>query len=115
MSISFQGIDDLVITFQAADGVKKGEFAVVTGNDIVGPCSYGAAPAGLALGVRSGCAAVQVRGYVEVGYTGTLATGWAELTAQAGKVRTASAGETGRRCLVVRTDATAKTAGLFLC
>ena len=75
MNVSFQGMDELVLTFKAAGGLEKGDFVKVTDNGTVGPCAGGDAPLGVALNVRNGFAAVQVRGFVEAEYTGTLALG----------------------------------------
>ena len=111
MNVSFQGMDELVLTFRAAGGLEKGDFVKVTDNGTVGPCASGDAPVGVALNVRNGFAAVQVRGFTEAEYTGTLALGWQEISA-AGKKIAAAAG--GRRCLVADRDTAAKTARLIL-
>ena len=56
---------------------------------------------GVVLDVRNGFAAVQVRGFVEAEYTGTLALGWADLTGQGGR-SAPGPGDTAD-CLVLRT------------
>ena len=111
MNVSFQGMDELVLTFRATADLEKGDFVKVTDNGTVGPCASGDAPVGVALNVRNGFAAVQVRGFTEAEYTGTLALGWQEISA-AGKKIAAAAG--GRRCLVADRDTAAKTARLIL-
>ena len=107
MNVSFQGMDELVLTFKAGSGLEKGDFVKITDNGTVGVCASGDVPVGVALNVRNGFAAVQVRGFVEAEYTGTLSLGWQELGA-AGKKLSAAAG--GRRCLVADRDPPPKTA-----
>ena len=111
MNVSFQGMDELVLTFKAGSGLEKGDFVKVTDNGTVGPCASGDVPVGVALNVRNGFAAVQVRGFMEAEYTGTLGLGWQELGADGKKV---SAAAGGRRCLVVDRDTAAKIARVIL-
>ena len=115
MSVSFQGMDELVATFQTASGVTTGDFVTVSGNGTVSTVTSGDAPAGLALNVRNGHAAVQLKGYLEAEYTGTLGLGWQDITASAGKkIKAAGENDESRRCLVVSADTTAKIARLLL-
>ena len=115
MSVSFQGMDELVVTFRAADGVTRGDFVTVSDNGTVSTAAGGAAPAGLALIIRNGHAAVQMRGYMEAEYTGTLGLGWKDITAAAGKkIKAAGENDESRRCLVISADAAAKVARLLL-
>ena len=115
MSVSFQGMDQLVVTFQAAAGVSKGDFVKVSANGTVSAASSGEAPAGRVLNVRGGHAAVQLRGYTEAVYTGTLGLGWQDVTAAgSGKLKAAGENDEVRKCLVVSTDTTAKLACLLL-
>ena len=74
-------------------------------------------PVGVALHARDGHAAVQLKGFVTVQYSGTSAPalGWTALVADsAGCLRAAGSGESGRMCLVVTRDSEKKTVGLFL-
>ena len=115
MSVSFQGMDQLVVTFQAASGVNKGDLVTVSANGTVNTASSGDAPVGVALNVRGGYAAVQLKGCLEVEYNGTLNLGWQEITTHsAGKIKAAGENDAARRCLVLSTDTTAKTACLLL-
>ena len=114
MNVSFQGLDALELTFLAGEGLEPGDFVKVTAGGTVSACASGDAPAGVALNVRSGFAAVQVRGYTEAEYTGTLGLGWQEITALGKKISAAGSGVSGRRWLVVDRDTTAKTARLLL-
>lgn len=116
MSVAFNGIDSLVVTFQAEDTAAAGVPAAMSGNDTVGKAAAGTAPVGIVLGKRKDYAAVQLRGYVQAAYTGTApALGFASLVADgSGGLRAAGTGEIGRNCLVVSVDTTGKTMGLFL-
>ena len=115
MNVSFQGIDSLAVTFQTSGTVKKGDFVSLRANGAVGTCAPGEAPVGLVLGCHGDLATVQLRGYAEAGYTGTMGLGWGELAVESGKLRQPTGMEDGRRCLVVWLDTAAKTMGLFLC
>lgn len=90
MSVAFNGIDSLVVTFRAEDTAAAGVPAAMSGNDTVGKAAAGAAPVGIVLGFAS-----------------LVADG-------SGGLRAAGTGETGRNCLVVSVDTTGKTMGLFL-
>ena len=79
--ISIDGIGAVVATFAAADGVKGGQVVKVSGNGTAGPCSAGDKFCGVALEPRAGAAGVQVAGFVQVTYTGSLSVGPALLTA----------------------------------
>lgn len=114
MNVSFQGMDQMVVTFQAASGVQKGDFVAMSANGTVSTAAYGDGIVGRVLNVRGGCAAVQVRGYLEAEYTGVLGLGWQDITGQAGKVRAAGANDDVRRCLVLSTNTTTKIACLLL-
>ena len=50
MSVAFNGIDSLVVTFQAEDTAAAGVPAAMSGNDTVGKAAAGTAPVGIALG-----------------------------------------------------------------
>lgn len=116
MSVAFQGMDNLVVTFQA-ETVTRGWPAAVCADNTVGNAGAGKAPAGIVLNLRSGHAAVQVKGFAEVKYSGSTAPvlGWNQLVADgSGGLRAAASGETGRACLVVNKNTADKTMGLFL-
>ena len=61
-------------------------------------------PIGVPLQKRGNYAAVQIRGYVTLPYTGTApALGWQELVTNGAQgLRTVTTGEAGKACLVVR-------------
>ena len=91
MSVAFEGIDRLVVTFKAGD-VTAGKPVVMGGEGSVKNASSGQMPVGVALHARDGHAAVQLKGFVTVQYSG----------------------ESGRMCLVVARDSEKKTVDLFL-
>lgn len=116
MSVAFEGIDRLVVTFQAG-AVPAGNFVSMEGSGKVRKATSGQAPVGLALHVQDGHAAVQLRGYVKTGYSGAAAPslGWVSLVTDGnGGLRTAGNEESGRLCLVVEKDSQTQTMGLFL-
>lgn len=111
MSVAFEGIDRLVVTFLAGD-VTAGKPVVMGGEGSVKNASSGQMPVGVALHARDGHAAVQLKGFVTVQYSGTTAP--ALVADSAGCLRAAGSGESGRMCLVVARDSEKKTVGLFL-
>ena len=116
MSVAFNGIDNQVVTFQADTG-EAGDSMAMEDNNKVTKAPSGAAPVGVLVGKRSGHGAVQIRGYVQVPYSGSAAPslGWNRLVANgSGGMRLAASGETGRNCLVVNLNTADKTMGLFL-
>ena len=80
MSVAFEGIDRLVVTFLAGD-VTAGKPVVMGGEGSVKNASSGQMPVGVALHARDGHAAVQLKGFVTVQYSGTSAPalGWTAL------------------------------------
>jgi len=116
MSVAFNGIDNQVVTFQAETG-EAGNTMSMEDNNRVTKAPSGAAPVGVLLNKRCGHGAVQIRGYVQVSYSGSAAPslGWNQLVANGnGGMRLAASGENGRSCLVVNLNTIEKTMGLFL-
>lgn len=115
MNISFEGLQNAVVTFQE-DAVTAGYPVAMSSAGTVSNAAAGVAPVGVALNVRGGCAAVQVKGYAVLGYSGTApGLGWTALTADgSGGVKTPGSTDKGRDFLVVQVDSTEKTVGLFL-
>ena len=58
--VSFEGIGQVLATFQAGEGVVEGHTVRVSGNGMVEPCTDGGSVDGVAVVVKNGCAAVQV-------------------------------------------------------
>ncbi len=116
MSVAFQGMGSMVVTFQA-DLATTGNFAALVSNNTVKNANGGVAPVGLILNKRNDHAAVQTQGYIQANYSGDTAPslGLQKLVADGtGGLRLEGTGETGRTCLVVNLDADNKTMGLFL-
>lgn len=113
MSVSFGGTAEVVLSFEAGTTLTAGYPVALSGNKKVSNAADGAVPMGIALHERCGVAAVQLKGYVELPYSGTApALGWSVLVSNgAGGVKTASA---GLSCLVINVDTAAKTVGLYL-
>lgn len=111
MSVEFGGMGSMVVTMKAV-AVTTGGIAGMDGNDTVRNAN-----GGVVLNKRNNHAAVQIRGYVRVKYSGSPAPvlGWNRLvTDGAGGLRPEQTGETGRACLVVNLNTEEKTMGLFL-
>lgn len=116
MSVSFNGIENLVVTFRAGTVVVDSP-AVMSANNTVRNAGSGVAPVGIVRNKRNDHAAVQVKGYAEVKYSGATvpSLGWNSLvTDGTGGLRVSATDETGRNCLVVSLNTTSKTMGLFL-
>ncbi len=103
MKVSFEGVGERVVTLEAetaGDGaVTPGALVKLTGNGRVGACSQaGDLPAGVALSVREGLAAVQTAGYMKLPCAAALTVGWHHLALDSdGKL----AETEGGRCALV--------------
>ena len=77
MSVAFNGIENLVVTFQAGT-VAVGNPAAMSANNTVRNAISGTAPVGIVRNKRNDHAAVQVKGYAETKYSGSTAPslGW---------------------------------------
>ena len=113
MAISFGSIGEKYVTFLAADSAKKGEVCKVSTNCTAAGCAAGDEFCGLVREVEGGRAGVQLGGYMEVAFSGTMpSVGYATLAADGnGGVKSA---QSGKKCLIVFADNSAKTIGLFL-
>ena len=107
MNVSFEGLENAVVTFQE-EQVTAGYPVSMRSGATVGNAAAGAAPVGVALNVRGGFAALPYSGSApELGWTALTADG-------SGGVKIPGSGEKGRECLVVQVDSKEKTVGLFL-
>lgn len=115
MKVSFEGIGESVVTFYNSKTAEAsaGNPVKISGNGEVSVCADGDRFFGVALACDTDFAAIQMGGYVELGYTGTApAVGFTKLVSNStGGVKTA---ETGREFLVVDVDTVSKTIGLML-
>ena len=112
MSVAFYGTQETVLSFEAG-AVTPGYPVAISQNNTVANAANGIAPAGVALHVREGIAAVQLHGYAELPYSGTApALGWTKLTADGtGGMK---ADGNGISHLVVSVNEAGKTLGLYL-
>lgn len=115
MSISFGGIGEYAATFynnSAAPAIAGGPVKI-SGEGEVSACSGGEGFAGVCISAGTEFAAVQLRGFIKLPYSGTAPDlGFSKLSADAsGGIKADSA---GREYLVVEIDASAMAAGLFL-
>lgn len=81
MNVSFEEIGRLAVTFAAGETLAAGQVCKVSGNGAVDACAEGEDFCGIAEGVRNGVAAVQVAGFAEVGISGAVDLGYANLCA----------------------------------
>lgn len=115
MKVSFAGIGEQAVTFEAQPGTEPGKAVKMIANGTVGPCADGNIPCGIAINVRDGVAAVAVSGYCRVKYSGSTAPslGYTLLAADgAGGIKAVTSG--GRQFLVVDVDDVSGTAGILL-
>lgn len=112
MSVSFQGTQEVVMSFEAGS-VTVGAPVAISNNNQVSDATDGQLPVGVALHVRQGIAAVQMKGYLELPYSGTVPSlGWSRFVADGlGGVKTAA---DGLACLIVNVDSATQTVGLYL-
>ena len=110
MNVSFEEIGRLAVTF-GHEGCLAGQVCKVSANGTVAPCAAGDKLCGIVEGVRGDYAAVQVAGFAEVSYSGSVALGHVSLCADgSGGVKAGA----GREYLVVSVDENAQTAIIML-
>lgn len=100
MSISFEGVGQVCATFWG-ESLTEGHVVKITENGTVGPCAAGDA------------CAVQVSGFVTVGYSGDAPALGRVCLAADGNGGVKSAGD-GVACLAADVDTTAKTVTILL-
>ena len=109
MKVSFEGIGEMVATFEVSGAVAPGDMVKLSEDGKVSACGDSDEFIGLAVTVREGFAGVQFAGMAQVSCDEALTCGWKKLAANGkGGVKTAASG--GREYLVVAVDSTAKTA-----
>ena len=103
-SISYEGVGQMMATFQCGETVKMGQVVKVSADSTVAPCAAGERIAGMAVVVRDGFASVQFAGFITVKAGGVSTTGWVKLSADGSGGMKADEGA-GTPYLVVQTDA----------
>jgi len=118
MNVSFNGIGEMAVTFEATAGLKAGDPVKMADNCKVTSCSAGDRMCGVALFVSEDeFATVQMKGYTCMEYTGTdPVIGYGCFVADGnGKIKVDSAAEkTGSEYLIVDVDTAAKTVGFYM-
>lgn len=134
MSISFGGIGELSVTFEADSSVKAGWPVKISGNGKVSACGDGEKFCGIALGVsKDGYATVQIRGFIKCKYTGTgvpalgfehfVADGSGNVKKDSGETNTFTDAAsqsvgitryTGGEYMTAELDKTEKTVGIYM-
>lgn len=114
MAVSFKGIGERVLSFKTASAINAGSLVKMSANGTVAACAENDKFIGVVLSCRNNIAAVQIGGYVKVGYSGTAPTvGYNQLCAKSGTAVEVDAAN-GRALLVLDVDTTASTAGILL-
>lgn len=103
-SISYEGVGQMMATFQCGETVKMGQVVKVSADSTVAPCAAGERIAGMAVVVRDGFASVQFAGFITVKAAGVSTTGWVKLSAD-GSGGMKADDSAGTPYLVVQTDA----------
>ena len=113
MAISYEEIGAMCVTATAASTAAAGKVCKLDSGGRAASCTAGDRFCGLVLHVRGGNAAVQVGGFAQVGYTGSVpAMGYTKLSADGsggGKGDTA-----GTEYLVAAVDTVKKTVTILL-
>lgn len=115
MKVSFHGVGEQIVSFEAAADVQPGGTVKLSDNGKAAACGDGDVICGTAVTVRGGIAGVMINGYCRLAYSGTTApaVGYQLLAADGkGGVKAVTTG--GRQLLVVDVDAATKTAGIIL-
>lgn len=112
MKVSFEGMGEQVMTFEAASTVTEGALVKMSGAGKVALCSAdGDIPIGVARNVRGGVCAVQTSGYMKAPCVSTLTVGFARLSCDENKKLESSTG--GRPGFVLDVDGTAGVCGVL--
>ncbi|MBR6431009.1 MAG: hypothetical protein IKS27_07320 [Oscillospiraceae bacterium] len=116
MKVSFEGIGDVMVTFETRDNVIPYSPVKICGNGTVGPCVDGDEFDGIAIDVtEDGYASVLMHGYAEFEYTGTAPTfGKCSLVASGRLTTKVDANGTADKRTVVMVDPGSKTVGFFI-
>ncbi len=112
MKVAFDGIQEKMVTFEAAQDVREGSLVKVSSAGTVAPCAAeGDVPVGVAAQARDGICAVQTHGYMKVPCAASVAVGFG-LFACDGNQKLAS-NASGRPGFVLDVDAAAGVCGVL--
>lgn len=112
MKVSFDGINERVVTFETQPEVKANSLVKLAANGMVAACAAaGDVPVGKAVRVEGGICAVQTGGYMKVPYAAGVAVGYGLFSSDKdGKL---ASGTTGRPGFVLDVDSAAGVCGVF--
>lgn len=114
MAVSFEKIGDVTASFNGT--ASKGDIVSMYASDAIIKASSGNRIVGLCTSSENTTCAVQVRGFVTFGYTGTApVVGTNSITAAgSNKIKIASTGDSAISVLCVSVDTEANTATILL-
>ncbi len=112
MTISFEGINEQLITFEAAEGTRKGDLAAMSGSGAVAKAADGKAIVGVVKTIRGSFAGVQISGYAKLASAEAIPVGYTNLASNGENAVKTDA--SGRRCLVVEAGTADGTVGVLL-
>ncbi len=113
MSVSFEGFDEKVLTFNTSEDLESGTLVKLSGNGTVTACGEDDGFIGVVIDKRKNICSVQVGGFVTLPYEGA-APGLNYQTLCAASEGAVTAGESGRQYLVTAVDSEAGTVGIIL-
>lgn len=112
MKVSFDGIQEKMVTFEAAQDVQEGSWVKVGSTGTVAPCAAeGDVPVGVAHQIRDGICAVQTCGYMKAPCAAGVAVGFG-LFACDGNQKLAN-NTSGRPGFILNVDAAAGVCGVL--
>lgn len=111
MKVAFDGMQEKMVTFEAAEGVQAGSWVKVSAAGTVAPCQAGDVPAGLARQVRGGVCGVQTHGFMKGPCASGTETGFGLFACDSGKKL--AAGDSGRPGFVLEVDTAAGVCGVL--
>ncbi len=113
MTISFEGINEQLITFEAAEGTRKGDLVAMSGSGAVAKAADGKAIVGVVKTLRGSLAGVQISGYAKLASAESIPVGFASLVSNGANALKAG-GTAGRSCLILEAGSAGGTVGVLL-
>ena len=113
MKLSYQEIGQVCASFWAEPGMRTGDLCKVAGNGTVGACAKNDVFHGVAAMAHNDMAAVVLRGFITVKYTGA-APAVGDCVLSAASASEVQVSETGRHCLVVSVDTENREVSILL-
>ena len=117
MNVSFEGVNEQVLSFKSATGdsaAVKGCFAAMSGNFTVALADEDDIFVGMCIKCADGFADIMTHGYIECAYTGTTAPTVGYNLLACADEETVEVAEAGREVLVLKVDTTNKIVGFIM-